>query len=72
MDIDSLLETIREVATSEYPETPEVAKLCEAIMKWERLHISVSNPQYKEKLTYLLKGVEKRLQERIARGEQER
>jgi hypothetical protein len=69
MDIESLLSTIEEVSEELYPDVPEVAKLCEAIMRWERSHISVATPRYKEPYLRFLKGVEKRYQARLAQEE---
>lgn len=70
MDIESLLKTIKEVSEKLYPETPEVAKLCHAVMIWERSHISVAIPHYKDPFIRLLKGVEERLEKRLAHGKQ--
>jgi hypothetical protein len=70
MDIESLLKTIEEVSQKLYPDTPEVAKLCLAVMVWERLHVSVAIPHYKEPFARLLKGVEDRLQKRLAQEKQ--
>jgi hypothetical protein len=71
MDIESLLETITEVSEELYPDVPEVAKLCQAIMIWERKNISVALPHYKEPLARLIKGVEDRMRKRLTSETQE-
>lgn len=70
MDIESLLKTIEEISKKLYPDVPEVAKLCYAVMVWERLNISVATPHYKEPFARFLKGVEDRLQKRLAQEKQ--
>jgi len=64
-DIKSLLDTVEDVSIRRYPETPEVTKLCQAIIMWERKNISITVPRYKEPYYNLLKGVEKRWRDRI-------
>jgi hypothetical protein len=73
MNIEHLRSTIEEVAQRLYPDVPEVAKLCQAIIIWERDYASVTTPRYKGPYMNLLKDVEKRWQERLAlekQGEQ--
>jgi len=65
MNIKHLQTTIDEVANELYPEVPEVSKLCQAIIIWERDNISVATPRYKAPFANLLKGVERRWQERL-------
>ena len=65
-DIKSHLKTIEEISNRLYPDYPEVAKLCHAIMIWERLHMSYVTPRYKEPYETILKGVEGRLRKRLA------
>lgn len=65
-DIKSHLKTIEEISDRLYPDTPEVAKLCQAIMIWERLHMSKVTPRYKEPYETILKFVAERLQKRFA------
>ena len=67
MDIKSLLDTIDEVSQRLYPETPEVAKLCQALLEWERANISVTVPRYKDPYKKLLSGVEKRWRTRLVK-----
>jgi hypothetical protein len=66
-DIKSHLKTIEEISNRLYPDIPELAKLCQALMIWERLHMSYVTPRYKEPYETILKGVEDRLQKRLAR-----
>jgi hypothetical protein len=70
MNIQHLLETVEEIANELYPDVPEVAKLCQAIIVWERDNMSVKTPQYKDSYQKLLKGVEKRWQSRLSKTEQ--
>ena len=65
MNIESLLDTIKEVSVKLFPETPEVEKLCEIIIKWERDNSSLAIPRYKEPMAFFLKEVEKRWSKRI-------
>lgn len=67
MDINSLLDTIDEVSKRLYPETPEVAKLCQALLEWERSNISVAVPRYKDPYKKLLSGVENRWGSRLVK-----
>ena len=67
MDIKYLLDTIEDVSKKLYPETPEVAKLCQALMEWERANISVTVPRYKDPYKKLLAGVEKRWRARLVK-----
>ena len=67
MDIKPLLETMGEVANELYPQVHEVAKLCQAIIVWETQNASVSTPRYKDPYMKLLKGVERRWEERLAK-----
>ena len=69
MDIKHLQKTIDQIAERLYPDVPEVAKLCQAIIIWERDNASVSTPRYKAPFNKLLKGVEKRWQERLNKEE---
>jgi len=69
-DIKSHLKTIEEVSNRLYPNIPEVAKLCQLIMVWERLNISQVTPRYKEPYEKFLKGVEDRLKKRLAQEKQ--
>ena len=66
MNIKHLIDTIHEVSNKLYPEVPEISKLCEALIIWERDYASIKTPRYKEPYTKILKGVEKRWAERIA------
>ena len=65
MNIKYLQKTIDEVAQRLYPDVPEVAKLCKAIIIWERDNASVTTPRYKNPYMNLLKGVERRMQDRF-------
>lgn len=67
MDIQGLVKTIDEVSRTFYPEVPEIAKLCEAIIRWERDNASILTPRYKEPFNTFLKGVGKRWQDRLER-----
>lgn len=71
MNIKHLIDTIHEVSDKLYPEVPEISKLCAALITWERDHASVQTPRYKEPYTRILKGVEKRWAERIAKEPKE-
>ena len=67
MNIKHLVDTIHEVSAKFYPEVPEISKLCEALIIWERDCASVKTPSYKEPYTSILKGIEKRWAIRIAK-----
>ena len=67
MNIKHLQITIDEVAERLYPDVPEVARLCQVIIIWERENSSVATPRYKAPFNTFLKGVEKRWQARLNR-----
>jgi hypothetical protein len=71
MNIQHLIEAIDEIAERLYPETPELAKLCQAVIIWERDNMSVTTPHYKDSYLRLLKGVEKRWQARLNQKKEE-
>ena len=71
MNIKHLVDTIHEVSGKLYPDVPEIAKLCEILITWERDYASVKTPRYKEPYAKILKGVEKRWTERIAKESKE-
>lgn len=64
-DIKSHLKIIDEISKRLFPDYPEVAKLCQVIMIWERLHMSYITPRYKEPYEKIIKGVADRLQRRL-------
>ena len=71
MNIQHLIETIDEVAQRLYPDIPELPKLCQAVIIWERDNMSVTVPHYKDSYMRFLKGVEKRWQARLNEKKEE-
>lgn len=65
MNIKNLNETIDEVSKKLFPDDPEVAKLCQDIIDWERDNASTKVPRYKEPYLYMLKRIEKRWSEKL-------
>jgi hypothetical protein len=63
MNLDEIIKNIQTVASELYPGEPEVAKLCEALITWERGKISKATTQYKEPYRKILEGFAKKMME---------
>lgn len=48
MNIEKIIETLRQVAKEQCPGEPEVADFCEKIIRFERDNTSYTQPRYKE------------------------
>ncbi|MFZ0929709.1 MAG: hypothetical protein WAN11_13975 [Syntrophobacteraceae bacterium] len=61
MNLDEIIKNIQRVADELYPGEPEVFKLCETLITWERENISKATPRYKEQYKRTLDDAAKRM-----------
>lgn len=61
MNLDEIIRNIRSIADEQHPGEPEVAKLCEDLITWERSNITKVTTRYKEQYRKTLEGFAKKL-----------
>jgi hypothetical protein len=64
MNIEEIIEIIREECKEPYPEFSELSEFCVDLLTWERSNISVAVPKYKE---YYKRCLEERAKEILSR-----